>query len=250
MRKFGIAGSSCFTPANGSAREKWLLLWSALGSFADAVWLLASQESVRFRINGIARSPFTCLSVLALLLAVIGLTSSGFQATRTMLFSQMPSKAGQLTFIWLHAYLGGGDRGLPADVVPAWTGSSKLLNGVAGVEVRHRPVRWRGHALAADPLVVAASPSLFKVLGVRPEAGQFPAEGGVVLDHRAWVNLTSGRTNVIGSHVEIGGQSYRVSAILPHHFEFLSRQPTVYVVEHLTYDQKGLCYRPRPARHQ
>ena len=88
-------------------------------------------------------------------------------ATRQMLFSQMPSKMGDLTFIWLHQYIGGGDKGLPGDVVPAWAQSSKLLSGVAGMEVRRRPVAFRGRTLPENPLVVTASPELFDLLGVK-----------------------------------------------------------------------------------
>lgn len=220
-------------------REKLLLFRSALGAFADAAWLMASQDSVKSRISGVARSPFTCLAALSLVLLTIASLSSGLQATREMLFSQMPNKAGKLTFIWVHHPLGGGDRGLPGDVVPAWEGSSKLLNGVAGMEVRHDQVSWSGRVLPDDPLVIAASPSLFKVLGVKAESGQFPPEAGVVLDHRAWAALTQRKPGVVGTNVKIGTHPYRVSAILPASFQFLSRQPTVYVVERLTYEQKA-----------
>ena len=106
-----------FHTGEWNRREQWLLLRSALGAFADAAWLLASQEAVRSRISEIARSPFTCLSAFAVILFSIAAASSGFHATRQMLFSQMPSKMGDLTFIWLHQYIGGGDKGLPGDVV-------------------------------------------------------------------------------------------------------------------------------------
>jgi hypothetical protein len=228
-----------FHTGEWNRREQWLLLRSALGAFADGAWLLASQDSVRSRMSGIARSPFTCLSTLATLLLAIAALSSGLQATREMLFRQMPSSAGKLTFIWLHPPLGGGDRGLPADVVPAWEQSSKLLRGVAGVEVQHRQVTWNGRVLPDDPLVVAASPALFSVLGVQPEAGRFPAENGVVLDHRAWVDITNRKANVVGSELKIGGQTHHIAAVLPASFDFLSHQPTVYLIEQLTYERKA-----------
>lgn len=228
-----------FHTGEWNRREEWLLLRRALGAFADAVWLLATQESVRSRFSGIARSPFTCLSVFAVVLLAITAASSGLHATRVMLFSQMPSKAGNLTFIWMHQYIGGGDKGLPADVVPAWEQSSKLLKGVAGVVVRHQPVTVNGRVVRENPLVVTASPSLFDLLGVKAEAGRFPADNGVVLDHRAWTTLANRRPNVIGSQVKIDGVAYRVAAILPADFEFLSRQPTVYLMERLTYEQKA-----------
>jgi hypothetical protein len=228
-----------FHTGEWNRREQWLLLRSALGAFADAAWLLASQEAVRSRISEIARSPFTCLSVFAAILLSIAAASSGLHATRQMLFSQMPSKMGDLTFIWLHQYIGGGDKGLPGDVVPAWAQSSKLLNGVAGIEVKHRPVAFRGHPLPEKPLVVTASPTLFHLLGVKPAVGQLPAENAVVLDKRAWLALASAKSNVIGSEIKIDGQPYRIAAVMPGNFEFLSRQPTVYLMETLSYTQKA-----------
>jgi hypothetical protein len=228
-----------FHTGEWNRREQWLLLRSALGAFADAAWLLASQEAVRSRISEIARSPFTCLSAFAAILLSIAVASSGLHATRQMLFSQMPSKTGDLTFIWLHQYIGGGDKGLPGDVVPAWAQSSKLLSGVAGIEVRHRPVTFHGRALPENPLVVTASPALFDLLGVKPALGKFPAAHGVVLDKRALAAFAHGTPDVIGAEIKVDGQTYRVAAVLPSSFEFLSRQPTVYRMESLTYLQKA-----------
>jgi hypothetical protein len=228
-----------FHTGEWNRREQMLLLRSALGSFADAAWLLASQDSVRSRISGIARSPFTFLAALLLVLLTIASLSSGLQATRGMLFSQMPSKSGKLTFIWLHHYLGGGDKGLPGDVVPAWEQGSKLLSGVAGVVIRHDLVSFNGRIAADNPLVVTASPALFNVLGVKAETGQFPAETGVVLNHRAWVNITNRKANIVGSEIRIGARAYRVAAVLPGSFEFLSHQPTVYLMDRLSYLDKA-----------
>jgi hypothetical protein len=227
-----------FHTGEWNRREQWLLLRSAFGAFADAAWLLASQEAVQSRISEIARSPFTCLSAFVAILLSITAASSGLHATREMLFSQMPSKMGHLTFIWLHQYIGGGDKGLPGDVVPAWAQSSKLLTGVAGIEVRHRPVTFRGRALRENPLVVTASPALFELLGVKPALGKFPSETGVVLDQRALTVFADGKKDVVGSEIKVDGEAFRVSAVLPGSFEFLSRQPTVYVMERLSYEQK------------
>jgi len=228
-----------FHTGEWNRREKWLLLRSAFGAFADAAWLLASQEAVRSRLSEVARSPFTCLSVFVAVLLTIAAASSGLHATRQMVFSQMPSNAGNLTFIWLHQYIGGGDKGLPGDVVPAWAQGSKLLTGAAGIELRHRPVTFKGRTLKKNPLVVTASPALFDLLGIKPSIGKFPAESGVVIDHRAWQVLANGKPGILGSEMKIDGNPYKVAAVLPANFEFLSRQPTVYLLTGLTYVDKA-----------
>ena len=61
----------------------------------------------------------------------------------------------------------------------------------------------------------------------------------MVLDKRALTALGNGAKNVLGAEIKIDGQAYRVTAVLPASFEFLSRQPTVYRMERLSYLQKA-----------
>jgi hypothetical protein len=210
--------------------EALRLVRDCLGVFADAGWHFASQEQVQSRLREWARSPWLCLGVLAVLLAAVGAMSGGFAATRQLFFSP-PHGQANLFSIWLHPVISGGDKGLPPDLAPGWAKHSRLLESAAGFTTRHASVSSR-RVPATKLLVVTSEPSLFTVFGTKPELGAIPRGAGVVLGHRAWISVFHANPQVVGSEVAVGGESYRVAAVLPADFQFLSRQPSIYVVQH------------------
>ncbi|HMF77331.1 MAG TPA: ABC transporter permease, partial [Bryobacteraceae bacterium] len=131
-------------------------------------------------------------------------------------------------------FIGGGDKGVPSDLVPAWASHSHLLEGVAFFNISRKPVST---AVVRDarPLLVFTEAKFFDIVGVKPAAGNIPHEDAIVLDHAAWLSLTHADPAVLGSKLHIGGKGfetdYRVAAVLPSSFRFLSRQPTVYLVQ-------------------
>jgi hypothetical protein len=78
-------------------REKFGLVRGTLGAFQDAAWLLKSHEALWQSLREYARSPFTCLGALSVLLLVTAVLTAGFPATRELL-----SARGNLLFIWTH----------------------------------------------------------------------------------------------------------------------------------------------------
>jgi hypothetical protein len=211
-------------------REAFRLFWSSLAAFKNAVWDSGSREALQNRIRECARSPWTCFAVwIALLLATVAI-SGGVPATRQLLSREPQQGSGKLLFVWLHPFLGGGDRGLPSDVVPAWTAHDHLLENEAPFSFAHRTLGAAGIA-PSKWFVITTEPRLFSVLGARPQFGAWPQSSAVVLDHQTWVSRFHANPRVVGSAVQVGGETYRVAAVLPASFRFLSRQPAVYVVE-------------------
>jgi hypothetical protein len=211
-------------------REALRLVRVCAGAFADAGWHFASQAHVQSRVQEWARSPWLCLGILAGLLAVVGAMSGGFAATRQVFFPP-PHQQANLVAVWLHPIVGGGDKGLPPDLAPGWAKRSRLLESAAGFTARHVSVSSRGVA-ATKLLVVTTEPSLFTVFDSKPELGAIPQDSGVVLGHRTWVSVFHADRRVVGSEVEIGAKTYRIAAVLPADFQFLSRQPSIYLVQH------------------
>jgi hypothetical protein len=70
------------------------------------------------------------------------------------------------------------------------------------------------------------------MLGVRTTAGSIPSEHGAILDHNAWIWLTKANPRALGSKIRVAKRDYVIAAILPENFRFLSRQPSVYVVDY------------------
>jgi len=205
------------------------LIRNCLGAFPDAVWHLTSQDKIQDGVRERLRSPWTCLAALGALLMMLGIASSGFPATRTLFASLGNRASGRLVFIWLHPSAGGGDQGLPSDLAPAWRRQSRLLDSVSGFFTGHQLVR----SAATKParlLVITTESTLFETLQVRPALGSLAARDGVVLTNSAWRSLFHDGRAVIGSAIRIGGESYRVTGVLPASFRFLTRQPAIYLM--------------------
>lgn len=219
--------------------EAWRLLRRCLGAFADAAWHFACRDAVRNRLRETARSPWAFLGGLIALLLLVAALSGGLPATRDLLFSRSPQNAGRLVFLWLHPLTGGGDRGLPPDVAPEWARHSRLLKSVAAFNATHVRFSAAGRA-ALKPLAISTTPSLFEVLRVRPAIGAFPQGAGVVLDDRTWNSVFHADRRAIGSAVQVGGETFRVTAVLPANFRFLSRQPCIYVVHEVVSERRAM----------
>ncbi len=88
--------------------------------------------------------------------------------------------------------------------------------------------------------MITSDPALFEVLRVKPAAGALPQGRGVVLDHHTWTSMFHGDSKAVGSNVQVGGESYPVTAVLPASFRFVSRQPSIYVVHAVMSDRRAM----------
>jgi hypothetical protein len=227
-----------------NTRESFGLIRNCIGAFPDAIWHFALQDPVQEKIRNWARSPWTCLAAITSLLLLVGCLSGGWAATRQLLSSATNHAGDRLLFIWWHPTIGGPDRELPPDVPPAWASHSKLLEGVAGFHISRQrvPLPAAGNA----PLVINTEPALFNVLRASPALGAFPAQSGVVLDQRAWKSLFRSNPRVIGSKIIIDKRPYVISAILPSNFDFLTREPKIFVVTRWLSDRVNVIARVKP----
>ncbi len=206
--------------------EACRLVWNCLGAFPDAAWHFTSDHPVQNRIRECVRSPWTCLGFLGAALLVLTFVSSGLPATRALFGFEANHGPGKLLYIWRHPISGGGDKGLPSDLAPAWAQRSVLLDSVSAFTVSYQP----GFAGSSHPpaLLIHSDPNLFRVLRVAPAVGAFPSEG-VVLSDEIWRSAFRADRRAIGSKLQIGRDSYVIAAVLPRGFRFLSREPAIYL---------------------
>ncbi len=226
--------------------ESLLLIRRCAGVFPDALWHFTGQESVRTRVRDTVRSPWTCLGMLGLLLAILACFTSGLPATRNIFQTGVARSNAGLVFIWFHPVTGGGDEGLPSDVAPAWAARSRLLQSVAPFVIAHQRVRASGGRFA-QPLVVRTQPSLFSVLRTKPLLGSLAPSKGVVLTYALWRSLFRNGSGAVGKSIEIGRDRYQITAVLPPDFHFLSRQYAAYLVQPVLPDaQQMIVGRVKP----
>jgi predicted permease len=90
-----------------------------------------------------------------------------------------------------------------------------------------------GTSTGAQPIMaMRVSADFFRTLGVQPMLGrdfhdgedQSSAPHTVVLSYAAWQKHFGGRTDVIGTAVDLSGESYTVIGVLPRTFQFAPRQ--------------------------
>lgn len=209
--------------------EAFRLFRDCAGAFTDAGWHFISRKKVRNGAREAAQSPWTCLGALSGLLLIVAILSSGFPATRQLL--TFPSEnSGRLLFISLHPVIGGVDRGLPPDVVPAWSMHSRMLASAARFEISRAQLTWP-ETTGTKPLVIVTDRRLFDTLQARPVLGSVPKDSAIVLDHRTWMSVFHGNPKVIGSHAQIDGQWFRITGVLPAKFYFVTRRPAVYLLD-------------------
>jgi hypothetical protein len=224
-----------------NGQEMVRLLRTCASAFSDAAWHYRSYPELDKHRREWVRSPWTTLGVLLAALLPVACLSSGFSATRLLATGASKEEAQQV-FLWMHSLLGARDKGLPADVVPAWAKDSKLLQAVAPFNIDRR--RVESPALESlNPLVIDAEPSIFSVLQVQPKFGELPKAGGLtklgksssvanslVIDYETWKVAAKHHRQVIGSRMRIGAEWLPVVAVLPKQFYFLSRHPLVLLV--------------------
>lgn len=218
-----------------------LLYCFRLVSKAGAVlWLRDDTQSFFRRWFG---SSWAAIVGLLLLLLAVAVMSGGLPATRLLFTADSSANSRELFILW-HPGTSGGVRPLPADVVPAWQENSRTLESLAPFVISREHAR--SPALAnLGPLVITTTARLFEVLQVSPLAGAFPKQltrdqlhvltpseqASVVIDYGTAQSVSHRTRKVIGSQVYVGKQAYRIAAVLPQNFQFLTRQPLAFLVE-------------------
>jgi len=218
-----------------SRGEAFRLLLYCLGCLPSAAWFFVWRDSIRVKVGRFACSPWTCLGVLGSALLILAATTGGFPATRQLLAVPFTSGTDDLLYVWRHPVIGGGDRAFPAEVVSAWAAHSQQLKSVAPFQISKAQVGAPVQG-ANRPLVVDTEPSLFKVLQAQATLGRLPVPGTetpdvAVLDHAAWKANFHSNPNIVGSSVRVGRNALRIVAVLSPSFRFVSRQPSIYLVQ-------------------
>jgi putative ABC transport system permease protein len=110
-----------------------------------------------------------------------------------------------------------------------WRTASRTLDGLAGFRYAQFTLLERGEPI--DLQGAQVSPEFFTVLGVRAAVGTtFNAQSArgdhgkvVLLSHRLWRQRFSGNLTVVGQHVNLGGEIFTVSGVMPSDFDVPSQ---------------------------
>src|SRR5262249_52047401 len=110
-----------------------------------------------------------------------------------------------------------------------WRAPSRTLDGLAGFGYGQFTLLERGEPI--DLQGAQVSPEFFSVLGVRAAVGTtFDAQSArgergkvVLLSHKLWRQRFAGDLTVAGQHVNLGGEIFTVSGVMPPDFDVPSK---------------------------
>ena len=200
--------------------------------------LAATLQDARFAARMLRRNPgFAALAVLILGLG-IGASTAVFSVVESVLLRQPAlGDPERLVMVWLDDH----QHGFPRDEMsyPRFADTRRLAASLAGAAAFERqsfiltgagdePEQLRG---------LAASASLFSVLGVHAALGRTFAPGEdvlgndrvVVLGHDLWTRRFGADATIVGRRLRINAQPYVVIGVMPAGFAFPERQQELWV---------------------
>lgn len=176
------------------------------------------------------RSPLFVLTTVAALAAGLGAFSVVYTVVHKVLIEPLPyDRPDDLYYVWRNytwiplerGWVGGPD-------IAEMKAAGGPIQDVAGVEHDTRTLVARAGADPEEVEVIAASPNLFDLLGVRPDTGRAFAAQEVgpnhapvaVLTHGLWRRRFNQDPSVIGSQVRIDDRAVTVIGVMGPDFRF------------------------------
>lgn len=186
----------------------------------DILW-----QDVRYAARSLRRTPGFAVAAVLTLAVGIGANTAFFSVFDAVLLRPLPYRNADRLYV-IHER-GSSDRLIPANALHfrGWRQSTRSFDdmGLIGA-VPFATLRGGGDPVRID--TGRATPSLFRMLGVRPALGRLfrddeDAEGRdrvVMLSHDFWVTQFAGDTGVIGRTVSIDDDAYEIVGVLPADF--------------------------------
>ena len=192
-----------------------------------ARWLGDLGRDLRHAARGLTRSPGFAASVALLLALGLGANTAMFGIVYGVLLRPLPyPDAGAIVRIGESlGSSGGSDMWLSNRSMPLLAESAGSFEELAGYqEISARSASLDGATLSGANV----SPSLFPLLGSGPQLGRLfteqdgrdGAEHVVLLSHGVWTTRFGSDADIVGTLVDLDGESHTVVGILPDGFDF------------------------------
>ena len=190
-------------------------------------WLGDLGRDLRHAVRGLRRSPGFAVSVALMLALGLGANTAMFGIFYGVLLRPLPyPNAGAIVRIGESlGSSGGSDMWLSNRSMPLLEESAESFEQLAGYqEISARSASLDGANLSGANV----SPSLFPLLGSRPQLGRLFTEGEaregadrvVLLSHGAWTTRFGSDADVVGTLVDLDGEPHAVVGVLPEGFGF------------------------------
>jgi len=185
-------------------------------------------QDIRYAIRGMLRQPGFSLIVLTTLALGIGANTAVFGVLNSVVLRPLPYQDPEdLVFVWEKNYLRDVDNNVvsPANYF-VWKEQNNVFSGIGTISEMSASIT--GEAGPEQVGMVYLSPSIFNLLGTRPQLGRLLVENDerpgfgrvVVLSDGFWQRRFGSDPDVIGESVILNGSAYEVVGVLPRGFDF------------------------------
>jgi predicted permease len=192
------------------------------------VWLEDARRDIGYAARTLARTPgFTVVAILTLALG-IGAVTVIYSLVRNVLLQPFPYPHSQrMIDVVVRDSSGRILRGaLPVPEFLDYQEQSQAFDDVMGTLTQS--MHWVSEAGSERLTVGSVTPNAFTFLGVRPLHGRvFGAADAVpgappvaVMNHRTWVTMFGGATDIVGRTLVLNGEPRTVIGIMPPRFEW------------------------------
>lgn len=210
-------------------------------------------EDLRYAARVLLGRPgFAATAVVTLALGIGG-TTAIFSLTSAVLLGTLPYHDPERLFmVWEDA----SELGFPRDELPprryaAFRAQSQAFDDMAALAVTGFTLTGGGEPEKVQARRVTAS--FFPLLGVAPQIGRvfLPEEDVpganrvVILSHRLWKRRHGGDPGIVGRHLLLDGENYRVVGVMPPNFQFMESYvgmwvPAAFTAEELAHGSRYL----------
>lgn len=190
-------------------------------------------QDLRFATRLLWKDRSFAITTVATLALCLAANVAIFAIVDGVLLKPLPFDESDRLVRFFNEYPGAGVVTDGANGVPDYFDRIRDLKGIEELAMfREAGVTLSGNGLPDAERIQAmtVTASFFRVLHVRPfrgqlftdEQGEIGKERVVVLSHGFWQRVFAGRDDAIGKDVRLGGEPYRVVAVLPQGFRFIN----------------------------
>jgi predicted permease len=194
------------------------------------------KQDLRYTWRTLRRTPVFCVVAVATLALGIGVNTAIFTAVDSTLLRPLPyADAGRLVMLWEdRSAFGLGQNWLSPGNFGEWRGRNHVFSGMAALHAVTVNLGGDGPPEALFCRRVTAN--FFTVMGVQPMIGRaFTAEEEhkrapvAVLSYQIWQTHFGANPGLVGSQVQLDGNSVTVIGVMPRDFTFQRRQVSLWM---------------------
>jgi len=193
------------------------------------------KQDVQFAVRQVRRTPMVSLFIIATLAVGIGVTAAIFSAVDTILLRPIYPREEQLVRLSGAYKNRGDDWSVSLPNASDWAARNRSFSSVTWYQ---RVSMTLNDAGSADRVgAITSTPSLFRVLDVKPLIGRLIAnenalpdgERVVVLSYGFWQTRFGGERSAIGKTIQMNGRPATIIGVMGPEFVFPSSDVAAYM---------------------